>query len=160
MSNVIIYADGGCRGNGKANNVGGYGVVLTQVVGTKTHAKTIKGYDFDTTNNKMELTAAIKALEAIKINKNPIEVYVDSAYVLNGITSWCQGWEARGWRKADKKPVENVELWKQLWALKKSLGFVTFYKCKGHSGDKYNDIADQLANEAMDEATKKLNELN
>ena len=148
MTKVIIYADGGCRGNQNVTNVGGWGAVLRQ----GDHLKMIKGYDFNTTNNKMELTAAIKALEAIKRNRNPIEVYMDSAYVVNGINQWVEGWIRRNWRKSDKKPVENKELWQQLHKLKTELGFVSFIKVKGHAGVDDNEIADQLANEAMDEA--------
>ena len=147
MKKVIIYADGGCRGNQNKINVGGWGVVLTQ----GEHYKTLKGHCENTTNNKMELTAAIKALEAIKHNKHPIEVYMDSAYVVNGISQWVEGWIKRNWRKSDKKPVENKELWQQLYELKQNLKFVSFYKVKGHAGVELNEIADQLANEAMDE---------
>lgn len=151
FNSVIIYADGGCRGNQHKENVGGWGVVLTQ----GTHHKTLKGYAKNTTNNKMELTSAIEALKAIKRNNRPIYVYMDSAYVINGINNWCQGWEARGWRKADKKPVENVELWKELWKLKNSFHYnCDFVKVKGHAGVELNEIADRLANEAMDELEK------
>lgn len=147
-SKVIIYADGGCRGNQNKKNIGGWGAVLRQ----GSHSKTIYGYDYNTTNNKMELTAAIKALEAIKHNKYPIEVYMDSAYVVNGITQWVPNWIRRGWRKADKQPVENKELWQRLYELKESLGFVSFHKVKGHAGVADNELADELANIAMDEA--------
>ena len=147
-SKVIIYADGGCRGNQNKVNIGGWGVVLRQ----GSQSKTLDGYDFNTTNNKMELTAAIKALEAIKHNKYPIEIYMDSAYVVNGMTQWVHNWVRRGWRKADKSPVENKELWQRLYELKQNLGFVSFHKVKGHAGVADNELADELANIAMDEA--------
>jgi ribonuclease HI len=148
MDKVIIYCDGGCRGNQNKENVGGWGVVLTQ----GPHQKLLKGYDFNTTNNQMELTGAIKALEAIKRNTAPIFVHCDSAYVVNGMNDWVEGWKKRGWRKADKKPPENVELWKRLDELKSGLFGVQFVKVKGHVGVELNELADQLANEAMDEA--------
>lgn len=147
MNKVVIYADGGCRGNGKENNVGGWGVVLRQ----GPHSKTLKGYDYNTTNNKMELTAAICALQAIKHARNPIELYMDSAYVVNNL-KFVPNWAAKGWKRGKNEPVKNKELWQQLYELKTKLGFVTLIKVKGHAGVEDNELADQLANEAMDEA--------
>lgn len=144
---VIIFADGGCRGNGEKNNVGGWGAVLTH----GQHYKTLKGNAVNTTNNIMELTSAIQALEAIKNNKYPIEVYMDSAYVVNGITQWVPNWIENNWQTKSKQPVKNKELWQRLYELKCNVGFVTFFKVKGHNGILLNERADQLANEAMDE---------
>lgn len=148
MNKVIIYCDGGCRNNGKPNNIGGWGVFLSQ----GEHTKEIYGSARDTTNNKMELTAAIQALKAIKRNTVPIEIHCDSAYVVNGMTSWVAGWIRRGWIKSDKKPVENKELWQQLVALKNQMNEVTFIKVKSHANSAGNNKADALVNQAMDEA--------
>jgi len=146
MNKVIVYCDGGCRGNQHDENIGGWGVVLS--FGGKT--KEVYGGEKNTTNNRMELTAAIKGLETIKTTQHPIEMYIDSAYVVNGMNSWIAGWKKKGWKKADKKPVENKELWKRLDEL--ASGFnVSFIKVKGHDGVELNELADQLANKAMDE---------
>lgn len=148
FNSVVIYADGGCRGNQHKENVGGWGVVLTQ----GSHKKTLKGGKFNTTNNQMELTAAIEALKAIKNNRRPVMVYMDSAYVVNGMNSWVNGWVRRNWKKSDGKPVENKELWQQLYQLKNSMIHgCDFIKVKGHAGVELNELADQLANQAMDE---------
>lgn len=150
MSKFVIYCDGGCRGNQFDSNIGGWGSLLKY----NEHEKEIYGGVRNTTNNKMELTACIKALEVISGGKHkniPVEVHVDSAYVCNGMNSWVAGWIKRGWKKADKKPVENQDLWKQLVAL--SLGFenIQFIKVKGHADNEGNNRADALANLAMDE---------
>lgn len=147
MDNIIIFADGGCRGNQNAENVGGWGAVLKY----KDKVKEIHGGQLNTTNNIMELTAAIKALESLKTTNIPVEMYIDSAYLINGVNEWIEGWIARGWRKSNKKPVENKELWIKLKELADKQSSVKFLKVKGHAGVELNELADQLANKAMDE---------
>ncbi|HID0768050.1 TPA: ribonuclease HI [Clostridium botulinum] len=149
---IIIYCDGGCRGNQKKNNIGGWGAILTQN-GTDNN-KEIYGNKINTTNNQMELTACIKSLEAIKEESRHIcniEIHSDSAYLVNGMNSWINGWIKKNWRNSQKKPVENKELWQQILELTKQFKDVTFNKCKGHDGVELNERADELANIAMDE---------
>ncbi len=143
MDKIVIYTDGGCRGN---PGIGGWGVWLRY----GKHEKKLKGAKADTTNNQMELTAAIKALEAIKSKTIAIELYTDSKYVMNGINEWIDNWKAKGWKTASKKPVKNLALWQQLDSLNLQHN-VSWHWVKGHSGDVGNEIADALANEAMDE---------
>ena len=107
---IRIYTDGACRGN---PGPGGWGAVLMH--GGK--VKKLHGGEPETTNNRMELTAVIKALECIKGNKWPLEITSDSKYVLQGITEWIEGWKRKGWRSASKKPVMNVDLWQRLDAV-------------------------------------------
>jgi ribonuclease HI len=126
--------------------VGGWGVWLRY----KDHDKKLKGAEQNTTNNKMELTAAIKALEALKSSDISVDLYTDSKYVIQGINEWIKGWKSKDWRTANKKPVKNVELWKQLDVLNKKY-HVNWHWVKGHSDDPGNDMADLLANQAMDE---------
>ena len=138
---VYIYTDGACRGN---PGPGGWGVVL--IFGVK--KKELKGYNSDTTNNIMELTAAVEALKALTRSCEVI-LTTDTTYVKNGITKWIQNWEKKGWKTANKKPVKNKELWIQLKAeCKKHL--VKWKWVKGHSGHPENERADELANEAID----------
>jgi ribonuclease HI len=147
MDKIIIYCDGGCRGNQNVENVGGWGAVLKY----KEKVKELFGGEKNTTNNVMELTAAIKALEAIKTTHIPIQMYIDSAYVINGMNEWIHGWIKKGWKKSNKKPVENKELWIMLNELRNKQSSVEFIKVKGHDGVELNELADQLANKAMDE---------
>lgn len=147
MDKIIIYCDGGCRGNQNTENVGGWGAVLKY----KDKVKEIHGGQLNTTNNIMELTAAIKSLESLKSNNIPVEVYIDSAYVVNGMNEWIKGWIAKGWRKSNKKPVENKELWIKLKEVSDKQPNIKFLKVTGHSGVELNELADQLANKAMDE---------
>lgn len=147
MSEIIIYSDGGCRGNAKDENIGGWGAVLQY----KGHVKEIYDGTRNTTNNIMELTGAIKALEALKTTHIPVRLHCDSAYVVNGITSWVKGWKKKGWRKSDGKIIENLELWKRLDELVNMQEDIKFIKVKGHAGVELNELADQLANKAMDE---------
>lgn len=142
-----IYTDGGCRGNGKDMNVGGWGVYL--VYGENTTS--IKGGCKNTTNNIMELTACIEALKRIKTKNKETIVYTDSAYVCNGITSWIYNWISKGWVNSKKEPVLNKELWIELYNLKKQFSNIQFVKVKGHSDNYGNNMADKLANEAMTE---------
>ncbi|MFP6776516.1 MAG: ribonuclease HI [PS1 clade bacterium] len=143
MNRIVIYTDGGCRGN---PGIGGWGVWLRY----EGYDKKIKGSADSTTNNRMELTAAIRGLEAIKSKEIAIDLYTDSKYVMNGINEWIVSWKSKGWKTSSKKTVKNVDLWKQLDDLNESHD-VTWHWVKGHSGDEGNEIADSLANQAMDD---------
>lgn len=142
MNKIIIYTDGGCRGN---PGIGGWGVWLRY----GDYDKKLQGAQQDTTNNRMELTAAIKALEAIKSSDITIDLFTDSKYVMTGINEWIKNWKIKGWKTANKKPVKNIDLWQHLDALNNQHN-VAWHWVKGHSGDKGNDMADALANLAMD----------
>ena len=137
---VIIHTDGACSGN---PGPGGWGAVL-QYNGT---IKELKGGAAITTNNQMELTAAIEALNALK---RPVEVelHTDSIYVKDGLNKWIHGWKRNGWRTAAKKPVKNADLWKALDAAVQR-HTIDWRWVKGHAGDAMNERADQLANEGM-----------
>ncbi len=133
---VTIHTDGACSGN---PGPGGWGAILT----FGDHEKELNGGEPHTTNNRMELTAAISALEALK-RPCHVELHTDSEYLKNGITAWIKNWKKNGWRTADKKPVKNVDLWKRLdEALLRHQ--VRWHWVKGHSGDAMNERADQLA---------------
>lgn len=151
MTRLEIYCDGGCRGNQAEKNVGGWGAYL--VWGS--HTKELFGGEANTTNNKMELTAAIEGLRAVKNKNVPVDVYVDSAYVLNGITQWVYGWMKKGWVNSKKEPVANKDLWLQLLEEKKKFADISFHKVKGHSDNAGNNKADELANRAMDQVTNR-----
>lgn len=143
QDHVEIYTDGACKGNpGK----GGWGVVLR----FRGVVKTLHGGEALTTNNRMELTAAIKALEALKKPGCDVVLYSDSKYVLNGIEQWLAGWKQRGWKTAAKKPVLNQDLWQRLDELAQ-LHNIQWQWVKGHSGDEGNDRADELANQGIAE---------
>ncbi len=144
---ITIYTDGACRGN---PGPGGWGAVLT----SRDYEKTLKGFEHNTTNNRMELTAAIMALAAIKTSAN-VELFTDSTYVKNGITEWIAGWKAKNWRTSTRKMVKNVDLWKDLDEMS-ARHEVEWKWVRGHSGDVGNELADQLANEAIDEALNKV----
>lgn len=148
---IYITTDGGCRDNGKENNIGAYACILQY----KEHIKEVSGAVPNVTNNQMELTAVIEALKCLKSDSIPVEVYVDSAYVLNGITSWISGWKKKGWRTASGAKVKNVELWRELDSLVSKQENANFYKVKGHSDDELNNRADLLVNLAMDEYLEK-----
>lgn len=143
---VTIYADGGCRGNGKEETIGGYGAVL---IYGEIKKEIKKGYK-NTTNNIMELTAVIDALSLLK---EPCKVLLhsDSAYVVNAFKqNWVGNWIKNGWRTSSKEPVKNRELWERLLQLT-NYHNVEFIKVKGHSNNALNNRCDELANEAMDE---------
>jgi ribonuclease HI len=141
MSLVEIYTDGACRGN---PGPGGWGAVLT----LGEHVKELSGAEALTTNNRMELTAVISALEALK-RPSQLRIFTDSEYVRRGITEWVRNWKARGWKTADRKPVKNQDLWERLDAL--AAGHEIEWRwVKGHSGDPGNERVDRLANEAID----------
>ena len=135
-----IYTDGACKGN---PGIGGWGAIL-EYGNTK---KEIKGYSIDTTNNIMELTAVIKALECLN-RKCKIVITTDSNYVKNGITDWIKSWKNNGWKTAKKSPVKNKELWIKLDLLVANHD-IDWKWIKGHSGHPQNERADELANEAI-----------
>jgi len=137
MSRVIIHTDGACKGN---PGPGGWGAILQ--AGGK--VKELSGGEPLTTNNRMELTAAIMALEALT-RPCKVDLHTDSKYVMDGITGWIHGWKARGWKTADKKPVKNDDLWKRLDAAR-ARHEVKWHWVKGHAGHELNERADQLAN--------------
>jgi ribonuclease HI len=137
---VLIYTDGACRGN---PGPGGWGAVLI----SGGHRKEISGGDLATTNNRMELMAAIQALETLK-KPCKVELHTDSQYVKNGVTQWIHGWKARGWKTADKSPVKNEDLWKRL-DLARSKHEVDWRWVKGHAGHELNELADELARHGM-----------
>ncbi len=139
---VIIYTDGGCRGN---PGPGGWGALMR----FGNHEKEIYGYEEETTNNRMELMAAIRSLEILS-RSCAIVLTTDSQYVRQGITEWMEGWKKRGWKTAAKKPVKNKDLWQRLDEAVKEHN-VEWKWVKGHSGHEGNERADELANRAMDE---------
>ncbi len=147
MKQVFIYADGACRGN---PGPGGYGVLLkyNDKFG-KVAAKEIKGAEKNTTNNKMELLAAITGLKTLK-EPCHITIVSDSNYLIQGMTKWVNSWLKKGWKTADKMPVKNRELWEELINLSKRHK-VEWKWIKGHNGHPDNERADELANEAIDE---------
>lgn len=142
MQEVTIYTDGACRGN---PGPGGWGAVLR----FNGNEKQLWGGERGTTNNRMEMTAVIKALEALKRSCR-VTLITDSRYVIQGITEWLPGWKRRQWRNAARKPVLNVDLWKQLDTLV-SQHEIDWQWVRGHSGDPGNELADALANRGIDE---------
>jgi ribonuclease HI len=143
MSTVDIWTDGACSGN---PGPGGWGAIL--IAGER--RKEIHGGEADTTNNRMELMAAIMALEALK-KPCTVRMHVDSQYVRQGITGWIHGWKRNGWRTADKKPVKNAELWQRLDEARR-IHEIEWLWVKGHAGDPENERADELAREGVKEA--------
>jgi ribonuclease HI len=139
---IEIYTDGACRGN---PGVGGWGVVLV----SSAREKTLHGGEAQTTNNRMELMAAIRGLRALTKSCSVV-LTTDSKYVLNGATQWLAGWKQNGWRTANKKPVKNIDLWQQLDDVTQS-HTIQWRWVKGHSGHDYNERADALANLGIDE---------
>jgi ribonuclease HI len=141
MTAVEIYTDGACRGN---PGPGGWAALL--IAGPI--RREVSGAESATTNNRMELKAAIEGLAALK-RRCAVQLYTDSKYVLQGITEWLPNWKARGWRTAAREPVKNQDLWEQLDAT--ALGQdIEWHWVKGHSGQEGNEYVDQLANEAID----------
>lgn len=141
MKVVEIFTDGACSGN---PGPGGWGAIL-RYNGVE---KELKGGEAQTTNNRMELLAAIRALEALKGGPHRIALYTDSAYVKNGISGWIHGWKRNGWKTAAKKPVKNVELWQELDELT-GRHEIDWHWIKGHAGHPENERADELAREGM-----------
>lgn len=146
MDKVEIFTDGACKGN---PGTGGWGALMV----ADGHEKELFGGEHNTTNNRMELTAVIEALKALK---RPCEVVLhsDSQYVLKGITEWLKGWKSRGWKTAAKAPVKNVDLWQALDA-EQARHQIQWRWVKGHSGHNGNERADQLANCGVDFAKSK-----
>ena len=136
-----IYTDGACSGN---PGPGGWGAVIFD---NNNKQKNISGSEKNTTNNRMELSAAIMALKKIKVNSE-ITIYTDSTYVKNGITEWVLKWEKNGWKNSNKKPVKNKDLWVELNRLCNQ-NQVCWKWVKGHSTNKYNNLADELATQAI-----------
>ncbi|MGB9130897.1 MAG: ribonuclease HI [Thiobacillus sp.] len=137
---IYIYSDGACKGN---PGTGGWGALLV----TNGHRKEISGGEANTTNNRMEMTAVIRALESLK-RPSTVEVHTDSQYVQKGISEWMAGWKRRNWRTADGKPVKNQDLWLQLDALSQ-LHHIEWKWVRGHSGHPENERADALANQGV-----------
>lgn len=137
---VEIYTDGACKGN---PGVGGWGVLLSFGV----HKKELYGGEQNTTNNRMELTAVIRALEVLK-RPCQVRIITDSSYVKKGISEWIQVWQAKNWKTANKKPVKNIDLWQALVALN-SRHTVEWVWVRGHTGDVGNERADALANRGV-----------
>jgi ribonuclease HI len=145
LNQIEIYTDGACKGN---PGPGGWGVLLKSG-GTE---KELFGGELETTNNRMELTAVIQALAALKRPCHVI-LHADSQYVLKGITEWLSGWKARGWKTAARQPVKNVDLWQQLDAAVASSGHKIDWRwVRGHNGDPGNERADELANRGVEMA--------
>ena len=144
MSRVEIYTDGACRGN---PGVGGWGALLR----FRDRELELFGGEPATTNNRMELTAAIRALEALK-RRCEVALYTDSQYVRQGITTWLADWKRRDWRTSDRKPVKNQDLWQQLDALAAKHD-IAWHWVRGHTGHPENERADALANRGIDEMT-------
>lgn len=144
MNTIEIYTDGACKGN---PGPGGWGALLRSPTGQE---KEICGGELNTTNNRMELTAVIEALRALK-RPCQVALYLDSEYVRKGITEWIHGWKARGWRTAAKQPVKNADLWQQLDGLTHDgVHHITWHWVKGHAGHVDNERADGLANRGVD----------
>ncbi|GBF28791.1 MAG: ribonuclease HI [Proteobacteria bacterium] len=143
---VVMYTDGACRGN---PGPGGWGVILSY----RDRNKKLSGFDPQTTNNRMELTAAIEGLRALS-RACDIELNTDSKYVLQGISEWIESWKSNGWKTAAKKPVKNVDLWQSLDEQVKKHR-INWHWVKGHAGIEGNEMADQLANLAIDLAMEK-----
>ncbi len=137
---VMIYTDGACSGN---PGPGGWGAILSY----RDRCREISGGEALTTNNRMELMAAISALEALT-RRSRVEIHTDSAYLRDGITKWIHSWKRNGWKTADKKPVKNVELWQRLDEARNRHD-IKWHWVKGHAGHPENERADELAREAM-----------
>ena len=137
---IEIYTDGACSGN---PGPGGWGVLLRW----NGHEKELFGGEAETTNNRMEMMAVIQALGALK-KASRVDLYTDSKYVMQGITEWIEGWKAKGWKTAAKKPVKNVDLWQQIDEAVQEHD-VTFHWVKGHAGHPDNERADELARKGV-----------
>jgi ribonuclease HI len=146
LTRVVIHTDGACRGN---PGPGGWGAILV----SGKHRKELNGSERETTNNRMEMTAAIEALKALT-KRCDVLLWTDSEYVKNGITKWVHGWIKRGWKTAAKQPVKNEDLWKALLS-ESERHDIEWRWVKGHSGDEGNERADSLANEAIDEMQRR-----
>ena len=142
MKPVVIYTDGACRGN---PGPGGWGALLIY----RDRERMLKGGEAQTTNNRMELTAAIRALDALR-DPCAVKLYTDSTYVKQGLNEWMPGWKRNGWRTSDRKPVKNQDLW-QLLDAAVARHKIDWCWVKGHAGDPGNERADQLAGQGLEE---------
>ena len=142
MNDVVMYTDGACSGN---PGPGGWGTVLM----SGRHRKEMSGGARETTNNRMEMMAIIRGAEALKKGCS-VDIYTDSTYVMKCMTEWLEGWKKRGWRTASKQPVKNVDLWQRLDKATEGHD-IEWAWVKGHSGHPENELADELANRAIDE---------
>ena len=142
MNHVVIYTDGACRGN---PGPGGWGALLS----FGDHEKELSGGESETTNNRMELMAAIQGLAALK-KACRVDLFTDSQYVRLGITQWLENWKRKGWKTANRKPVKNQDLWQALDA-EAARHEIEWHWVKGHAGDEGNERADALANRGVDE---------
>ena len=148
MNKIVIYTDGACKGN---PGPGGWGALLRAADGAE---KELCGGELETTNNRMEMMAVIEALSALKRPCHVI-LFVDSQYVLKGMTEWLHGWKAKGWRTAAKQPVKNVDLWQRLDTLvHQSEHRIEWQWVKGHAGDPGNERADALANRGVEQLSR------
>lgn len=142
MNSIVIYTDGACKGN---PGPGGWGALLR----SGTTEKELYGGETHTTNNRMEMTAVIQALKALK-RPCKVTLYLDSKYVLQGLTEWLPGWKAKAWKTASKQAVKNVDLWQELDHLANQTGHdIEWRWVKGHAGDPGNERADALANRGV-----------
>lgn len=146
MSRVTLYTDGACKGN---PGPGGWGVLLRW----GSHSKELWGGEPGTTNNRMELTAAIEGLAALK-RRCEVDLYTDSQYVKNGVNQWMANWKRNGWRTSARKPVKNAELWRRLDELVNAHN-VTWHWVRGHTGNPGNERADELANRGAAEVAER-----
>jgi len=146
MKHVVIYTDGACSGN---PGPGGWGVLLRYAH----HEKKLSGAEPETTNNRMELTAAIRALELLR-ERCRVDLYTDSQYLQKGITQWLVNWKKKNWKRADKTPVKNVDLWQQLDDLV-TRHQISWHWVKAHNDHPENDLVDQLARDAIVELKNK-----
>ncbi len=146
MEMIYLYADGAVRNNQSKNNVGAWACILEYKGKTKEFSDIIE----NTTNNICELTAVISGLSKIKDKTIPVAVYSDSQYVISGVNQWSKNWIKNGWQTSEKKPVENIGLWRWLLDLVGQFETVSFNKCKGHSNDIMNNKVDALCNLTID----------
>lgn len=143
LKQVIIYTDGNCKGSGRRNSIGGWGVLLQY----GEHKKELYGYEVNTTNNRMELLAAIVGLESLKQSCD-VTIYTDSKYVQMGITTWIKLWQKNGWKNSTKQPVANEGLWKRLLKVSEPHN-IKWQWVKGHNGNSGNEYVDDLATKAI-----------
>lgn len=152
---VCLYSDGASRGNGKETSIGAWAVVIHYDSKKDSMSMAVPNI----TNNQAELTAilmGLKELQKLGFENKPIEIFSDSAYCVNGINDWVHGWVRNGWINSKKKPVENKELWKEIYEIRRDFKNLSFTKVKGHSDNKGNIEADLLCNKAMDNYIKGL----
>lgn len=139
----LIYTDGACIGNGKSKNIGGWSFCIVREDKLINQSVSV---EFNTTNNRQELTGVINALTYCEINNlSSFTLFSDSQYVVKGFNDWMVNWRKKGWVKgAEKKPIPNQDLWMQLWALKQSIGHISLFWVRGHNGNKWNEYVDKL----------------